>query len=257
VESQRHGGLSHERADALTMNADLERLIRLQDLDTTASNARSQIAETPARKLALEARLAEHEARVASAHERLGANQAARRETDKNLAAIQTRLANFKNQLMLVKTNKEYQAMQKEIATAEQTIQGFEDVLLEGMLQADEIEKALAGATQALDAEKRQVAEEQAELEREQQALEKELERTAAARQALVQEIEPRMLALFESICRGRGGIALTEARDGLCNVCHVRLRPQVYNEVIENESIHRCENCQRILYFMPSGARS
>lgn len=239
------------------MNADLERLIRLQDLDTAASNARRQIAETPTRKLALEARLAEHDSRVAAAQERLAANQAARRGTEKELAAVQTRLSNFKNQLMLVKTNKEYQAMQKEIAVAEQEIQKFEDTLLEGMLQADELEKALAEATQTLAAETDQVAEEQAELEQELQGLEKELERTAADRRALASEIAPRVLALFESIAQGRGGIALTEARDGHCSVCHVRLRPQVFNEVIKNESIHRCENCQRILFFLPAGTRS
>jgi uncharacterized protein len=51
-------------------------------------------------------------------------------------------------------------------------------------------------------------------------------------------------------VAHGRKGIAVAEARDGLCSVCHVRLRPQIYNEVRRNESLHQCESCTRILYY-------
>ena len=49
--------------------------------------------------------------------------------------------------------------------------------------------------------------------------------------------------------------MALAEARDGLCTVCHVRLRPQVFNEVRRNDSIIQCESCTRILYFVPASS--
>ena len=38
---------------------------------------------------------------------------------------------------------------------------------------------------------------------------------------------------------------------NGLCTICHVRLRPQVFNEVRKNESIIQCDSCRRILYFV------
>ena len=238
------------------MQDNLERLIRLQDLATVALTAQHQIDETPARKLALEERLAEHERQVNEAMQLVADNHAARRATEKDLAAVQTRLSHFKNQLMQVKTNREYQAMQKEMANAEQEIQEFEDVLLKAMITADELDQTVIMAKQVLTSEQQQVTEEQAELEREQQGLQKELDHTTIERGALVKDLEPSVLALFEDIARGRGGIALTEARDGLCNVCHVRLRPQVYNEVRKNDGLHRCENCQRILYFVPPAAQ-
>jgi hypothetical protein len=43
----------------------------------------------------------------------------------------------------------------------------------------------------------------------------------------------------------------MSEAREGLCTQCHVRLRPQVYNELRRNESVMQCESCSRILYFV------
>ena len=45
------------------------------------------------------------------------------------------------------------------------------------------------------------------------------------------------------------------EARNGICSVCHVRLRPQVFNTVLKNEEILQCDSCNRILFFIPTAA--
>ena len=60
------------------------------------------------------------------------------------------------------------------------------------------------------------------------------------------------MLALFERVSKHRKGLAMSEARDAMCTQCHVRMRPQVYNELRRNESVFQCESCSRILYFVP-----
>jgi uncharacterized protein len=57
---------------------------------------------------------------------------------------------------------------------------------------------------------------------------------------------------LFERVAHGRKGIAVAEARDGLCTLCHVRLRPQKFNEVRRNDGLHQCDSCTRILYYVP-----
>jgi predicted nucleic acid-binding Zn-ribbon protein len=45
--------------------------------------------------------------------------------------------------------------------------------------------------------------------------------------------------------------VAVAEAKNGTCTICHVRLRPQVFNEIRRNASIIQCDSCQRILYFV------
>ena len=52
-----------------------------------------------------------------------------------------------------------------------------------------------------------------------------------------------------------RNGVALAEARDGICVVCHVRMRPQVFNTVLKNEQILQCDSCNRIFYYVPKPA--
>ena len=80
---------------------------------------------------------------------------------------------------------------------------------------------------------------------------EQELEKTSAERAQVVAAVSAGVLALFERVSKHRKGLAMSEARDGLCTQCHVRLRPQVYNELRRNESVMQCESCSRILYFL------
>ena len=102
------------------VHSDLQHLVRLQQLDSDIESARRRIADIPGIQQALDDRLAEQQTAVAAIKQRLADSQTARRDIEKEVASIQGRLSKFKDQLMEVKTNKEYQAMQNEIATAEE-----------------------------------------------------------------------------------------------------------------------------------------
>ena len=156
---------------------------------------------------------------------------------------------------MEVKTNKEYQAMQKEIAVAEQEVRAHEDRLLEHMERAETFAVEVKAADSALKAEQAEVAREQKLLDAERGALEQEVARLTAARTELVAVLPREALSLFERIAHGRKGVAVAEARDGLCTVCHVRLRPQKFNDVRRNDQLTQCDSCARILYFVPAAA--
>ncbi len=234
------------------MHPDLERVVRLQQIETFSDNARRRIADLPERLRAFDARLDAARAAVDAAKARLSANQAARRTLDRDLATVQGRLAKFKDQLMEVKTNREYQAMQKEIEVAQTEVRQTEDRILERMLEADELVQEIRAAETAAAGEHAAVAEERRALETEAAGLQEELDRIAGTRQALVTEMPAPILALFDQVAKARRGIAVAEARDGHCTLCNVRLRPQVFNDIRRNDSVIQCESCQRILYFAP-----
>jgi predicted nucleic acid-binding Zn-ribbon protein len=109
----------------------------------------------------------------------------------------------------------------------------------------------LQAAEAALKAEQTEVAREQKALDAERSGLEAEIARVTAARSGVVAKLSRETLMLFERVAHGRRGIAVAEARDGLCTVCHVRLRPQMFNEVRRNDGLHQCDSCTRILYYV------
>ena len=237
------------------MHPDLQHLIQLQDLDLSVDGIHRRIAEMPSAQDALERRLSDRTAAVAAIKDRISASQAARREIEKELAFVQGRLSKFKDQLMEVKTNKEYQAMQHEIATAEQSVRSQEDRLLDRMEEAEVLAAELKTAEAALRVEQAEIAREKQQLAAERVTLESEAAGMTSTRSAIVAQLSPQAIRLFDYVAKHRKGLALSEAREGHCTQCHVRLRPQVFNEVRRNESLIQCESCLRILYFSPTPA--
>jgi hypothetical protein len=153
---------------------------------------------------------------------------------------------------MEVKTNKEYQAMQKEISVAEEEVSSQETRMLECMEEADALAIELKAAEAALKTDRAEVTRELEQLDAERADIERRLQQTLQERQGLAAQVSRDALGVFERVAHGRKGLAMAEARDGLCTVCHVRLRPQAYNEVRRNDSLIQCDSCQRILYFVP-----
>jgi uncharacterized protein len=235
------------------MSPDLERIIRLQQLDSEIDARRKALADLPAVLAALDARVDARQSDVNAAKQRQADNQGARRALEKDLAVVQGRLTKFKDQLMEVKTNKEYTAMQHEIATAQDAVRGFEDQILELLVQADEVDKGVKGAEAALGKEKGDVAKERAGREQATSAMSGEIETLLKQRTEVVSGMSREAIALFDRVAHARRGSVVAEARDGHCTACHVRLRPQMFNEVRRGDRLIQCESCNRILFFVPA----
>jgi predicted nucleic acid-binding Zn-ribbon protein len=235
------------------MSPDLDRLIKLQHLDTTIENARRTIAAHPQRLADAEARLNDAKQRVDTAKQRLKDNQDARRALEKDVALYQGRLSKFKDQQAAVKTNKEYQALGHEIETAQHDLGGVEEKILERMVEADAIAADVKQAETALTAQQKEIEAEKKTLNDELASVQSSLQQATESRGTLVREMEPRLMALYDQVAKARKGVAITTAtRDGLCSACHVRLRPHVFQQIRQNDSIIQCDSCHRILYYVP-----
>jgi predicted nucleic acid-binding Zn-ribbon protein len=237
------------------VNPDIQHLIRLQHLDSQIESARRRITEIPGVQTALATRLEQATAAVETVKQRLAESQAERKKIEAEVAAIQTRLSKYKGQLTELKTNKEYQTMLHEIATAEQAIRSLEDRVLERMEEAENLTRELKAAEAELKTQQAAIAVERKALDTEAATLQKTADDTAAARVEAAKALSPEALKLFDYVARARKGLAVAEARDGGCTVCHVRMRPQMFNEVRRGENLIQCESCMRILYFVPQTA--
>lgn len=231
------------------MLPDLERLIRLQQLETAVAAARQAVEAFPAQRDALAERVARHAARLDAAERRLAEHKITRRALEKSVAEVQARLARSRDHSLAVKTNKELWAIQAEIENANAEVGRLEDRILEAMIETDELTSSIAAARQAVEEERAAVGEEQRRLERERDRCQTRVERHAEDRAAIVSGLPPHLLETFDTLIRSRNGVAVGEARDGRCRSCQIRLRPQLYNDVRLNQRLIQCESCRRILY--------
>jgi len=237
------------------MHADLERVIALQRLDSEASAARKKLADAPDREKAFDARLDAAKQAVADAKAKLAANQDARRAIEKEVAVHQGRLSKYRDQAMAVKTNQEYHAIQHEMAHAQGEIKKHEDAILEHMVEADDLAATIKSSEARLASEQKTIDADRKRLAAEDAGLQTSLDTLGAERAKVVAGIDRRVLATYELAASRRQGIAVAEAKDGICTICHVRLRPQVFNEVRRNDGIVQCDSCQRILYYVVAPA--
>jgi uncharacterized protein len=239
------------------MSPELEQLVRLQQIETRSADARRRIADAPARIAALDAKLSAVRDEVAAAKQAAADNQARRRTVDRDLTAAQQLLSKSKETLMAVKTNQEYHAMQHQIAVGTSEVGRIEELMLINMMEADEIAARLKKAEAALKSEEAAIAKERSAIETEAVDMQRVLMTSDEERRTLVPQIPRATFETFERVLKARQGLAVAEAIDGHCSVCHVRLRPQVFNTIRRNDSIVHCDSCQRILYFTGVHERS
>jgi predicted nucleic acid-binding Zn-ribbon protein len=233
------------------MNPDLQRLIQLQRTETELRRLEAELAELPRAKQELEAALAAERGRLEAAREGLAACQKARRQHEGELQDLETKRSRYKGQLMDVKTNKEYTAMLHEIEGVEREIRAREDQVLAEMERAEALAAEIKTEEELFRAAERRHADEGKRLDERAHSLGDQAGKARAERDAVAASIPEESLALFQRVAKLRGtGVA--EAREEACQLCHVKLRPQMFVDLKRNEAILQCPSCSRILYFEP-----
>lgn len=234
------------------MNPDLRNLVTLQDIDQKIVALKKRISEIPEKTRAFQDELQElarnHQSRVALHQDQ--AKQRRARESDVEM--MRTKLSRYRDQLMAVKTNKEYTVMLHEIQIVEDQIRSAEDSILDLMDQMESMEVSLARDDRELKVKQAEVELQIRVAEQSAPVLESEVAVLSREKTDLESQILPDLLARYKKLADARKGIALAEAKNELCSACHVRIRPQVITDLLRAEGIRVCDSCSRILFFRP-----
>lgn len=231
------------------MNADLKRLIRLQTLDLDIQKLKAKGDSFPGISKALDDKLRDANAQVTAAQEKSKNNLATRKKLEVEVGTHESKISKYREQMLTVKTNEEYRALQKEIEHAQAAIRKVEDSILGLMLEAETSQQEIRSAEARLKEDQQRVNQERKELETEHQKDVTALQSCTAERKELEVQISADLLPRYERVRKFRGGIGISAARDYVCEVCQVRIRPQVFQEIRKNDQIIACDACQRILY--------
>lgn len=232
------------------MHPDLEKLIRLQQVDSEIAQLRAEVAGLPKRVAAIEAKLADAKARVESAKNAIKNDELARRRFEGEIQTQQQKISKYRDQSLSVKTNEEYRALMKEVEFAEDAIRKFEDQILETMVDADSKQVDLKQAEADLKADSSEIEKEKEHARMLTAEDEKKLAEANAERDSLRGGVGDDIMRVYDRVLKLRG-TALAEARNHMCMGCRVMLRPQVYQDITSGDKVVTCDSCQRILYYI------
>jgi hypothetical protein len=231
------------------MNADLEKLIRLQKAESELRRVEAELADVPGRKAEFEARLEEERVRLNNVREELAASQKARRQLEAELMDLEGRRSKYKGQLMDVKTNKEYTAMLHEIEAVEREIRAREDQILAEMERAEGLTAEVRREEALYKGIEEEGRGEGKALETRAAELQAQAKRLSEERDQAARSVPGEAMELFRRVAKLRG-VAVGPATDGMCTLCHVKLRPQMWVDLKKNEQLLQCPACSRILYY-------
>ena len=232
------------------MNFELQGLVGLQELDIKIGQIRQRVEEIPGEIESASHTLEEITSNLEQVQQRIDQGAKDRRQIEGAVELLRDQLSKYKDQLMQVKTNREYQAMLQEISNTEGAISAKEDEILEHMMGMDDLEQQAEQARKQLKEKTAHVSARRQELESFVSRSEREVADFENQRNLLEKEISESLLKQYRRIASARDGVALVGVTDQSCQACNVRLRPQLVTEVKASQSIVTCESCNRILYY-------
>lgn len=236
------------------MKAELQQLVALQKLDTSIRRLQTELEAIPRRRAEIENEFDQRAFEIRGLENRRDDARHARIRLDNEVAEQRTRAERAERNLMSSKKQDEYTAAIREADAARKQISALETQTLEQMEILDQAEAALTEraaeiATLNSDREARLKA-----FDEDTRLQSGQLDANRAERERLFNSLPKAMSALYKRIsARIRDGVAVAEARNGACMACFMALRPQAMAEVRRGEEVVTCDNCNRILYYVPS----
>lgn len=230
--------------------SDLEILKNTQVLDKEIYERQAMIDSAPEDRQALDSAFEEEKENLKKLEVALTAARIKQKERENDLQEKEANIRKMDGQLSLVKTNKEYAAIQQQIASLKADNSLLEEEIIKLMDEVERAEKETNAEKNRLQTLHAKYEEEKLALSQKEEEAKKKLAELKAERESVVKDVSPEARQLYERIISAKKGTALSPVKDESCGICHMQLRPQVLNEVMLKDKLVLCENCSRILYM-------
>lgn len=236
------------------MKAELEKLIALQNLDTTIRRLEKELEAIPQRRAEIEGEFDQRAFEIRALESRRDEAKHTRARLENEAVEQRGRAERAERNLMSSKKQDEYTAAIREADAARKQISTLETQILEQMETLEQAEAALKERADEIaslnsDREARLKAFDEITQQQSQQLI-----AARAERDQVFANLPKPMSAMYSRIsARIRDGVAVAEARNRSCSACFMALRPQVMAEIRRGEEIITCDNCGRILFYVPT----
>ena len=231
-------------------NASLKLLVELQDKDSRITLVEDKKKSLPLLIASLHAPLKSAQDSLAEVSSKLEKTETDRRSLERDLKDTEEKIRKLKGRTSEIKTNKEYQALLKEIEQGEAEKSAVEEKVLLLLEEIDQFRNGLSSIKidvqekeKSFQAEKEKVEKEFQEMERQGEILKKEKE-------SILPNIDPHFLSEYQRLLATKRGPVVVPLQENHCSGCHMNIPPQLFTEIKKNDKILNCLSCQRILYW-------
>jgi hypothetical protein len=232
------------------LRAQLERLVALQIVDLKIQEMERVKEEIPQRIASLEEEFRKEEESVQAERTELEKLQKERPQKEKDLEEEIDRVKKAEARVFEIKTNKEYQAVLKEIDNAKKLNRQREEEILGILERLEDMQNHLGKGEKSLEARRREYQRQVAELKQKAASFDEEMAGEVRQREEQEKAIPQDLLSKYHMLLEKRQGVAVARVINGACQACNMNLRPQLYIELQKQDTLIACPNCNRILFW-------
>ena len=225
----------------ITVEQRLTHLYALQQVDSQLQEVRDLKGDLPMIVADLETKVEGMKAKTKEHQAFIKQSKIDRDATDMEIIELAEKIEKYKGQQLNVKSNKQYDALTREIEAAEQKTLKMEKEMeiLEGKTELTKKD------VETLTVQLRELSAEMEDRQKELQEVNKEHEKEELKlhheRQKLVARIGRPDIERYERIKKAKGGLAIVPIKRGACGGCYNRVPPQKILEIRQNSNIYSC----------------
>ncbi|MBN1211446.1 MAG: hypothetical protein JXA92_02615 [candidate division Zixibacteria bacterium] len=232
------------------MASDLELLLKLQVIDYDIGELERSKEYLPDMMENLNREMEESGKKLEETKNLLDETRVKQNELETDIGVKEAELQKYQQQMMSIKTNKEYDALVAEIDSIKETISQKETELLETIEKVGNLEKEVkeleAKSVEILDNNTKQLSILQEKVD----SIGDTMSSKEKERQSVVINISKPIMSVYERVRRGKGGQAVVVVKKRACGACFKALTPHKVQEVKRADKIYTCDSCGAIIYW-------
>ncbi len=232
------------------MERELETLFEAQKIESMIMEGEQKLLQAPRKLKQMEDELSGIRQKIEKEKEIIEELEKERRKKEKELEGEKEKIKKLEVRLYDVKTNKEYQALLKEIESAKEANDRTEEDVLVLMDKVEDLRKDYESSTKLLEKLEKESEVERAEIEKETRSMDEVIAKLTTERDNLLSVVSENLRTIYGILRERRGGIAVSNVKNGVCLGCNMNIPPQLYIEVTKNKQLIQCPSCNRILFF-------
>ncbi len=169
-----------------------------------------------------------------------------------DLKSGETKILDLQTKLNTCGSNKEYQALQDQIAAADMANSVLADEILEGLEEIDQLEIESQTAAQAVEATQAELAKAETEVAAQAQLIQADIDRLEEELETAEKTLPSDFRMEYDRIISAKGEDALAPLDGEHCGGCFQSITPNQQNALFMGRSVF-CTSCGRLIY-LPEG---
>jgi predicted nucleic acid-binding Zn-ribbon protein len=179
--------------------------------------------------------------------------KAAEGELQNLLAEAESMRERSEKNMDVISTQREYEALEKEIRDASEKEQQYRKELQQKERQLLDLDEQIKQNTALIEQQETELGERRSGIEAEIAEKQAQVDQLQKREKELTHDLDSEVVFKFERIIRNKMGLGIVAIKGNVCMGCHMILPVQFANKVHLGDDFVFCPYCSRILYYEES----